>query len=1021
MAKEKAMGSLRRASGAAVSYKAKNYLFVVAINDYEHIEKLNNCVSDAEAVIQLLTEDFEFEREEVCFICSGPLKPAFEDVTVLAPKDDGTIAPAKATRSVVLRELRRVAKLIEKDQEEDPKLKVNLLLYYSGHGWYDDFLDQGYWIPVDSELDDYSKYISNGTIQDFLNGIPTHHTLLLSDSCFSGSLFATGTGKSLASTRLEKDPSRWGITAGRNEVVSDGEAGEQSPFIKSFLTELRAADTIAVQDLSTKILERVASNDKQTPRGEPLRVRGHKGGQFVFRKKANARKHFDAGKLIMRLARHQPEYARFRAAASQFEMAGRLSKKQEDRREFLLWQARALSYAGLLTEAIDLLNKASGNLAGFKNASKLQELKQALNLLKAPAKMVKTLAKRTFTTEGNWCKKLAVLHKHKYPERKDCHLLQVAINEYEAPGMPRLSGCINDAEIIAEGLKSTFGEHRFQTKKLYDKEATRANIIQALKSLQENVGKEDLVFIHFPCLVLGQQKEEDSKERGYPFILPFDLIQDKATKTYQLAIGHRELHNFIEAIPSENIVVILDTDDNGAFRELAKEGRYTLLWGTQKGEFAKETKVDNNKTHGLFSYALYQVLIEQKRSSAQQKAARIQSIITKKVKDQHPVFIRAAFFFAYASDLSHDTQALTSYLFHLFYGPRNSQLPHVNSAFVDAIEQLELTFSAEQWQRLAEQLPPAASKTTSINYYEKSLSLYQEKEQAIPNTDILHIHLQLARLYASIGHLPKATEHFTNAYNHLSEKDKPTKDFITQKLSDLNRLAQKKKYALLINVDSAMAHSPMDGDLQAWKQVLMELGYEERNIITLQDAQATRSEIMRHFKKLAKKAATNPAFFFFIGKAIADIPEQDQEGALCVYDSVESDKNTLLLLSDLNQLSAATRHLTVVLDTKFNDSFSQSAEETGGWGKNLFGNMKLLPGIFDASSGGAVHQNQNETDGEEKKLNSFLLKRLQEGTSNNIATLCHVETKQPKMMKIKWLLEDEEEKKPLAPSQSNTR
>ena len=60
--KTKNLGGSRRASGAAGSYKAKNYLFVIAINDYEHIEKLNNCVSDAEAVIQLLTEDFEFEK-----------------------------------------------------------------------------------------------------------------------------------------------------------------------------------------------------------------------------------------------------------------------------------------------------------------------------------------------------------------------------------------------------------------------------------------------------------------------------------------------------------------------------------------------------------------------------------------------------------------------------------------------------------------------------------------------------------------------------------------------------------------------------------------------------------------------------------------------------------------------------------------------------------------------------------------------------------------------------------------------
>ena len=241
------MGGGRRASGADGMYRAKNYLFVIAINDYEHIDPLNNCVSDAEAVIRLLTEDFEFERSNVRFICSGPQNAAFADVMVSEKDENGISRGVKATSSAIHKELMDLGRQITQDQTDDPELKVNLLLYYSGHGWYDEFLDQGYWIPVDSELDDYSKYISNSTIRDYLSSFPTHHTLLLADSCFSGSLFASGASKSLASTRLEKDASRWGITAGRNEVVSDGKPGERSPFIDSLLKELRANDTITVQ------------------------------------------------------------------------------------------------------------------------------------------------------------------------------------------------------------------------------------------------------------------------------------------------------------------------------------------------------------------------------------------------------------------------------------------------------------------------------------------------------------------------------------------------------------------------------------------------------------------------------------------------------------------------------------------------------------------------------------------------------------------------------------------------------
>ena len=80
---------------------------------------------------------------------------------------------------------------------------------------------------------------------------------------------------------------------------------------------------------------------------------------------------------------------------------------------------------------------------------------------------------------------------------------------------------------------------------------------------------------------------------------------------------------------------------------------------------------------------------------------------------------------------------------------------------IHAIEQLDLSFSAEQWQRLAEQLPASVDNATKIDYYKKSLSLYQAKDQAAHRSDLLHVELQLARLYLNSGHLIKAEEYLT--------------------------------------------------------------------------------------------------------------------------------------------------------------------------------------------------------------------------------------------------------------------
>ena len=52
---------------------------------------------------------------------------------------------------------------------------------------------------------------------------------MIVDSCFSGSLFMRFKSVGLAE-RLEHIPSRWGLTAGRNEVVADGKMGNNSPF-----------------------------------------------------------------------------------------------------------------------------------------------------------------------------------------------------------------------------------------------------------------------------------------------------------------------------------------------------------------------------------------------------------------------------------------------------------------------------------------------------------------------------------------------------------------------------------------------------------------------------------------------------------------------------------------------------------------------------------------------------------------------------------------------------------------------
>lgn len=230
----------------------ENYLLVIGIDQYLHFPNLNNAVRDARTFATLLQERYQFDA-----------------------RNTETLFNEEATERQLLFKLRDLARLITPQD--------NLIVYFSGHGEFDPVLQEGYWIPVDAERDALEDYIPNSKIHTVLNAIRSRHTFLIIDSCFSGSLFMqyrTGAG----GDRLETLPSRWGLTSGRNEVVPDGPAGLHSPFAESLLNQLRLnQDALGVGELCQRVVESVAARSGQIPRGEPLRVQGHEGGQFFFR------------------------------------------------------------------------------------------------------------------------------------------------------------------------------------------------------------------------------------------------------------------------------------------------------------------------------------------------------------------------------------------------------------------------------------------------------------------------------------------------------------------------------------------------------------------------------------------------------------------------------------------------------------------------------------------------------------------------------------------------------------------
>ncbi|MEM7105520.1 MAG: caspase family protein [Bacteroidota bacterium] len=238
-----------------------SWFFGIGINDYLEFPDLNNAVKDVTDIQKILHKKYKLEEAHSFLIL-----------------DD------EAIEENIIDRFDWLAK--------DVQLDDKLIIYYSGHGHLNKDTGLGYWIPHDAKKDKTSRYIRNSTIHEYIKVIKAKHILLISDSCFSGSLFARGGNRSTNTSldELETFASRWAICSGRHdEEVYDGQPGGNSPFAEAILDTLlnNQKKALNVSKLSERIMEQTRANYQQLPEGSPLYGVGHKGGQYIFRMKAD--------------------------------------------------------------------------------------------------------------------------------------------------------------------------------------------------------------------------------------------------------------------------------------------------------------------------------------------------------------------------------------------------------------------------------------------------------------------------------------------------------------------------------------------------------------------------------------------------------------------------------------------------------------------------------------------------------------------------------------------------------------
>lgn len=204
----------------------QNFALIIGINDYDSPSwsDLTNPVTDAKAIEADLKNLYGFKTEMLT-------------------------NPTKAEISQALFRYSRM---------KFDSIKSQLLIFWAGHGGYDEFVS-GYLVARDSKSkeDDPLRdtYLEHSKLRNMLTNIKCPHVMLVLDACFGGTfdqrisksghrgekddpLYAEVVDDSFLKRKL-KNNTRLYITSGGKTYVPDGRPGQHSPFARQFLELLR--------------------------------------------------------------------------------------------------------------------------------------------------------------------------------------------------------------------------------------------------------------------------------------------------------------------------------------------------------------------------------------------------------------------------------------------------------------------------------------------------------------------------------------------------------------------------------------------------------------------------------------------------------------------------------------------------------------------------------------------------------------------------------------------------------------
>lgn len=237
---------------ASAAAPRRRFAVLVGNNAYATpIPPLETPIADVSKIAEVLRTRFGFETRIVKDAGKAKIIEALNDIALEAQPDD------------------------------------SVLLFYAGHGYLMEDVKMGYWIPVDASVKTAQGWISNSDISKLLAAIRARQLILVSDSCYSGSLTKeqkVAQGREIKTDEILKQRSVLVLSSGADEPVSDEGKDGHSIFAWNLIKTLQSTGrlTPGAQIWST-VRTGVTKEYPQQPQYGAVVSAGHvEGGDFLF-------------------------------------------------------------------------------------------------------------------------------------------------------------------------------------------------------------------------------------------------------------------------------------------------------------------------------------------------------------------------------------------------------------------------------------------------------------------------------------------------------------------------------------------------------------------------------------------------------------------------------------------------------------------------------------------------------------------------------------------------------------------